>query len=71
MHQGVIKDRCITIYKRVGKLLQLMTVVMRQHVALNKIVQFTLKVNNTAGFVSGEEAAKMHPDAVSMISSQL
>jgi hypothetical protein len=29
------------------------------------LYKFTLKVNNTAGFVAGEEAAKVHPGAAS------
>jgi hypothetical protein len=63
MHQGPVSDGRITVSKGVSELLQSMTIVMCRHVALNEIVQFTLKVNDTTGFVSCEEMAKMLPDA--------
>jgi hypothetical protein len=71
MDQGTILNRSVAVGKRVGQLTKFMTIVVGHHLALNEIVEFTLKVNNTAGIVVGEEIADMNPYLASSATAKM
>jgi hypothetical protein len=59
MHKSPIRHGHITITKGVSKLLKTKSIIMSRHVSLDKIVEFTLHMNNTARFVACEETFKV------------
>jgi hypothetical protein len=65
MDQSAVKNRRITISERIGQLLEVMTIGIGGEITLNKIMEFTLQMNNTTRLVSCEKAAEMDPNLAS------